>query len=100
MYTNLRQLAGGVFDEFAEDALFVVANQDDFLYTRNPGDGTEAVPDYGVAGYVEKRLEEDVNVMPFGSLRRLQTFGTSSDNGLKRVPLEGPPTYRSSELGI
>ena len=35
-----------------------------------------------------------VNLILFDSSRAVLTLGTSSESGLKRVPLEGPPTWR------
>lgn len=58
------------------------------------------MPDYRVASYVEEGLEEGVRLILCESVGKVQTFGTSSDNGLKRVPLEGPPTCTGGELEI
>lgn len=43
--------------------------------------------------YVEERLQQSVNVVLCDILGGIPTLGTSSESGLNRVPLEGPPTY-------
>lgn len=45
-----------VFDEVSEDRFVVVSNEDDFTDAWYFGDSSQAVPDDGVSGDVEKRL--------------------------------------------
>ena len=56
------------------------------------------MPDDGVSCYIEERLQQSVNAMLLETLRGIPTLGKSRERGLKRVPLEGPPTYGKSEL--
>ena len=51
------------------------------------------MPDDWVPRYVEKRLQSCVSAMLPKTFGRTPTLGTSSESGLKRVPLDGPPTY-------
>lgn len=58
------------------------------------------MPDDGVSSYVEERLEQRVNAMLSDTVVGTPTLGTSRESGLKRVPLDGPPTYGKSELKV
>jgi hypothetical protein len=49
------------------------------------------MPDNGVPGNIEERLQCLALSIERDESKET-TFGTSKDNGLKRVPLEGPPT--------
>ena len=69
-----------VLDEVAEDALIVVANDEDFADLGEFGDGGEAVGDDGVAGYLEQWLG------------RVSSPSGGPDLSCLRLPLEGPKT--------
>lgn len=58
------------------------------------------MPDDGVSCYIKERLQHSVNGMLLEVLVDILTLGTSRESGLKRVPLEGPPTYGTSEPNI
>jgi SAM-dependent methyltransferase len=53
---ELREFAGRVLDEVAEDIFFVVANEDDLFDVVDFGNGFQTVPDDGMAGDVKERL--------------------------------------------
>ena len=72
--------------------LFIVADEDDFANAGNFGNGFQAVPDDRVASNVEQWLQEASETEHRLPDSVSQTLGTSSDKGLKRVPLDGPPT--------
>ena len=56
------------------------------------------MPDDWVTRYIEKRLWYEVNSVSCGVPMVMLTLGTSNESGLKRVPLEGPPTWANDEL--
>lgn len=47
---------GGILEEVTEDGLVIVANEVDFVYRGDFGDGGQAVVDDGVAGDIEEGL--------------------------------------------
>ena len=55
---DLREFLLGVFDELAEDRFIVVSDHAYFLDVGYLCDGGEAVPDNGMASYIEERLLE------------------------------------------
>lgn len=54
---KLGELGRRIFDEVAEDRLFVVSDQVDLVDRGDFVDGSQAVPDDGVAGNIEERLD-------------------------------------------
>ena len=90
---DLGEFIGGVLDEVPEDRLFVVSDYADLLDVGDLCDGGETVPDDGMASDVKEGLFGRISCwqtrMMFGIV---VTLGRSRDNGLNRVPREGPPT--------
>ena len=82
-----------ILNEIAENRFVVVTDHAHFFDGGDFCDGGETVPNNGMTSNFEERLwitrvsqtskEKNVNI---------HTFGRSKDNGLKRVPLDGPPT--------
>jgi hypothetical protein len=59
----------------------------------NLRDGGETVPDDGMSCYFEEGLLFTLAGVCEVGFEKGVTFGRSRDNGLNRVPLDGPPTY-------
>ena len=92
---ELGELLRRIFDKVSEDVFVVVADENDFLNSWNFRDRAKAVPYDWVSGDIEERLRPNLSNLTadgIGGEMKL-TLGTSRDRGLKRVPLEGPPTY-------
>jgi len=91
----LRKLLRRIFNKVSEDIFVVVADENDFFNSWNFRDCTKTVPYDWVSGDIEERLRPNLSNLTadgIGGEMKL-TLGTSRDRGLKRVPLEGPPTY-------
>lgn len=87
-----------IFDKIAEDRLVIVSNNENLLYRFDLGDGLEAVLNDWMAGYFEEGLCTVSMTMSRYREYSYLTLGTSSDKGLNRVPLLGPPTFIGSQL--
>lgn len=87
-----------IFDKIAEDRLVIVSNNENLLYRIDLGDGLEAVLNDGMTGHFEEGLCSVRMTMSRYKEDRYLTLGTSSDKGLNRVPLLGPPTFIESQL--
>ena len=72
---DLGKFAGGVFDEVTEHALVVVPNDDDFSDIRDFGDGSQAVPDDGMASDIEEWLQHIVNAQWLLVVRKVSDLG-------------------------
>lgn len=96
---DVRVGAGAVLDEVAENALVVVANDEDLANLLDTCNGSEAVLDDWVTGDFEERLYPVSPCNPPFTCVWIDicTFGRSNESGRKRVPRDGPPTcmYRS-----
>lgn len=53
------ELGRRILDKVTEDGLVVVANQVDLVDRRDGADGSQAVPDDGVAGDIEEGLRDN-----------------------------------------
>ena len=72
---------------------FIVANEDDLANSRDFCNSLQAVPDNGVTSDIEQWLKIALGTEHYYFCSIQLTLGTSSDKGLNRVPLEGPPTW-------
>ena len=89
------ELFGGGFDKVAKNGFLVEADEKDFLHRRQFAQSKQVMGYDWMAGNREQGLNvsnkekkkafDDVGMT-------VRTFGTSKDNGRKRVPRLGPPT--------